>query len=163
MERMHFARVCVEVDVSAALSSKIRLQTGSSLTVGMQQIVEVDVDYQRKPLLCDTCQQTGHSKNHCKSNRIYRPTGRILPDSYLTHSKVAKEVKKKATTIILSPVSGLFVPSSNPFAVLQENDKVCSSLGNGKSSHAAESRVDDQDLVQLNVATDDSDAILITS
>ncbi|GMH19899.1 hypothetical protein Nepgr_021740 [Nepenthes gracilis] len=61
-----------------------------------------------------------------------------------------------------SPREGPSLPFSNPFAVLQENAEVCSSLGDAKSSQTAESWVGDQALVQLNATTDDSDTMLPT-
>ncbi|GMH29879.1 hypothetical protein Nepgr_031722 [Nepenthes gracilis] len=111
------------------MPSKVKLKTGGSSESGVWSFVEVDIDYQWKPVQYGNCQQIGHNASQCKPKKIYCPTGRLLPD---THSKNPQTVLQEVVSRVnnqSSPTEGPEVPTANKFAALKICDELWPSIG----------------------------------
>lgn len=65
--RIHFSRVCVEVDCGAELPDAI--------LVDIEEVgaVEISVEYPSKSLMCTMCKACGHSNQFCKVPEHWLP------------------------------------------------------------------------------------------
>lgn len=64
LEPMNFARICIEISSSSALTDKLDLVVLDDET-GFEKVVEVRVEYQNKPQSCSHCNSFGHSMLEC--------------------------------------------------------------------------------------------------
>ncbi|GMH28270.1 hypothetical protein Nepgr_030113 [Nepenthes gracilis] len=78
MERISYARVCVEVKADAPLPAQLRVQIVSSAKLPDQLFTDIQIDYQWKP---KRCSPGNRSEAQSKTAPIFRPNGRILADS----------------------------------------------------------------------------------
>ncbi|GMH02069.1 hypothetical protein Nepgr_003908 [Nepenthes gracilis] len=74
------------------MPAQLRIKTGNSTELPDQMFTNILVDYQWKPKRSREGNQMGLSGAPCKSAKIFRPTGRILPDlmSFPLSNKVNK-------------------------------------------------------------------------
>ncbi|KAK9683897.1 hypothetical protein RND81_10G173200 [Saponaria officinalis] len=124
-ERLGFARLMVEVDVSKPLVRHVILNT--SFTDGVFQPVE----YEWVPYFCHTCKKLGHESSRCKLNKIKAVHQVYRPKPGATVEQGSSEQQPPVSSEPPIPVSEHLVPVSEPHV---QSGSPVSIIGKGSSS-----------------------------
>lgn len=75
-DRLEYARVLVEMEISETLMESVPLVT-------KRGSIHLPVEYEWKPLKCINCNGLGHAIKTCRAplREIWRPTGKLIPSS----------------------------------------------------------------------------------
>ncbi|GMH21316.1 hypothetical protein Nepgr_023158 [Nepenthes gracilis] len=111
MDRLRFARICVQISASYPLPEQIRVNTGSN--PGVSEGVDVIVDYPWKPGQCKTGKASGSSKIHKKAPPKSKPVGHKFPAARELEPKVSKG-RPGSPVASVKPANLVF--ASNSFA-----------------------------------------------
>lgn len=69
LQRLSFARICVEVDVDSEFPRSVDLDLGDG------EVVAIAIDYRWLPKRCLRCREFGHSTGLCKKPQVWLPRG----------------------------------------------------------------------------------------
>ena len=119
-EKLQYARILLEVHVDKELSDDI------SFINEKDQLTKVKVDYEWKPILCQTCKGLGHNTNECRKNVCIQEWRQKVTNVEVAHKNdgTVKEleqdfqrVRNPARRLISSPAP---VGTQNEFTPLKE-------------------------------------------
>lgn len=136
-QRLSFAKICVEVDISSTLPSSFDLKFANG------DIVEIRVLYPWKPIRCSDCQIFGHVNSACPKKAPPNEQGAAKPPVYLgknvapelTEWQVVGSLRKEAPRLTGHQAPA---PASKPIAPGHVKGTV-TTQANSIAEHAANS------------------------